>query len=300
MQMTLHEWALLIFLSIIWGGAFFFVAVAVHVVPPLTVVFLRVGIAALALFIYLRIRGEKFKLERPLLLAFLIMGMLNNIIPFSLLFWAQTTISSGLASILNATMPMFSIIVAHFALADEKMATNKIVGVVLGLLGVIALVGGGALEGENIAIFGMIACLGAAFFYACAATFGRRFRTMGISNSYVAFGQLTASTLVMIPVMLIVDRPWELSMPETNVVLAIIMLAIVSTALAYVIYFQLLASAGAVNVALVTLLVPVSAILLGTAFLNEILETRHYVGLALILTGLIAVDGRLLPKITTR
>lgn len=298
MQMTSREWALLTFLSIIWGGAFFFVAVAVHVVPPLTVVFLRVAIAALALLIYLQIRGEKLKFERSLLLAFLVMGMLNNIIPFSLLFWAQTTIPSGLASILNATMPMFSIVVAHFALADEKMAANKIIGVVLGLFGVMALVGGGALEGENVAIFGMVACLGAALSYACAATFGRRFRTMDVSNSYVAFGQLTGSTLVMIPLMLIVDRPWELSMPGTGVILAIVALALVSTALAYVIYFQLLASVGAVNVALVTLLVPVSAILLGTVFLNEILETRHYVGLALILTGLIAVDGRLLRKST--
>ncbi|MFK5978308.1 MAG: DMT family transporter [Rhizobiaceae bacterium] len=295
--MTIREWALLIFLSIIWGGAFFFVAVAVQVVPPLTVVFLRVGVAAFALFIYLRIKGEKFLFQRPLLLAFLIMGILNNIIPFSLLFWAQTTISSGLASILNATMPMFSIVVAHFMLADEKMATNKFVGVILGLFGVVTLVGGGALQGENIAIFGMIACLGAALSYACAAAFGRRFRTINVSNSYLAFGQLTASTLMMIPVMLIVDRPWELPMPGVDVILAIVMLAIVSTALAYVIYFQLLASAGSVNVALVTLLVPVSAILLGTIFLNEILETRHYVGLALILTGLIAVDGRLLRKV---
>lgn len=299
MQMTPREWALLTFLSIIWGGAFFFVAVAVHVVPPLTVVFLRVGIAALALLLYLQIKGEKLQFERSLLLAFLVMGMLNNIIPFSLLFWAQTNISSGLASILNATTPMFSIIVAHFALADEKMAANKIIGVFLGLFGVMALVGGSVIEGENIAIFGMIACLGAALSYACAATFGRRFRTMDVSNSYVAFGQLTASTLVMIPVMLIVDRPWELAMPGTGVVLAIVALALISTALAYVIYFQLLASVGAVNVALVTLLVPVSAILLGTIFLNEILETRHYVGLALILTGLIAVDGRLLRKSTT-
>ncbi|PCI06125.1 MAG: EamA family transporter [Hyphomicrobiales bacterium] len=297
--MTPREWALLTFLSIIWGGAFFFVAVAVHVVPPLTVVFLRVGIAALALLLYLQIKGEKLQFERSLLLAFLVMGMLNNIIPFSLLFWAQTNISSGLASILNATTPMFSIIVAHFALADEKMAANKIIGVFLGLFGVMALVGGSVIEGENIAIFGMIACLGAALSYACAATFGRRFRTMDVSNSYVAFGQLTASTLVMIPVMLIVDRPWELAMPGTGVVLAIVALALISTALAYVIYFQLLASVGAVNVALVTLLVPVSAILLGTIFLNEILETRHYVGLALILTGLIAVDGRLLRKSTT-
>lgn len=300
MQMTFREWVLLTFLSVIWGGAFFFVAVAVREVPPLTVVFLRVAIAAIALYFYLRIRGESLSRERSLMRAFLIMGILNNIVPFSLLFWAQTMIPSGLASILNATMPMFSIVVAHFMLADEKMAANKIAGVFLGLFGVIALMGGDALAGTNVVILGMVACLGAALSYAFAATFGRRFRTMGVSNAYVAFGQLAASTLVMIPVVLMVDQPWNLPMPGTGAILAIISLAIISTALAYVIYFYLLANAGAVNIALVTLLIPVSAIFLGTIFLNEILETRHYVGLAMILTGLIAVDGRLLGRITTR
>ena len=294
MQMTLREWLLLFLLSVIWGGAFFFAAVAVREVPPLTVVFLRVGIAALALYIYLRIRGDEMPKEKSLLTAFLIMGLMNNIIPFSLLFWAMKSIPSGLASILNATTPIFSIIVAHFMLSDEKMQMNKFIGVVLGLIGVVVLVGGDVFSSSNIAVLGMAACLVAALSYAFAIAYARRFKTLGVSNSMVAFGQLTASTLIVLPIMLVFDQPWNLPMPSGGVIASLITLALISTALAYVIYFRILAGAGAVNAALVTLLVPASAILLGILFLGEILEPRHYAGLALILTGLVAVDGRLL------
>lgn len=300
MQMTMREWAMLIFLSIIWGGAFFFAAVAVIEVPPLTVVFFRVAIAAFALFIYLRIRGDDMPNGRTLWVAFFVLGLVNNIIPFSLLFWAMKIIPSGLASILNATTPIFSIIVAHFMLADEKMELNKVFGVILGLIGVAVLVGGDAFSGSAIAILGMVACLGAALSYAFAVAYARRFKAMGVNNSMVAFGQLTASTLIMLPIMLVVDQPWKLPVPSSGAIAALITLALVSTALAYVIYFRILSGAGAVNAALVTLLVPASAILLGTMFLGEVLEPRHYAGLALILSGLIAVDGRLLHKFTTR
>ena len=298
MQMTLREWLLLFLLSVIWGGAFFFAAVAVREVPPLTVVFIRVAIAALALYIYLRIRGDEMPKEKSLLTAFFILGLMNNIIPFSLLFWAMKSIPSGLASILNATTPIFSIIVAHFMLSDEKMQMNKFIGVVLGLIGVAVLVGGDAFSSSNIAVLGMAACLVAALSYAFAIAYARRFKTMGVSNSMVAFGQLTASTLIMLPIMLVIDQPWNLPMPSGGVVASLITLALISTALAYVIYFRILAGAGAVNAALVTLLVPASAILLGILFLGEILEPRHYAGLVLILTGLVAVDGRLLRRLS--
>ncbi|MEO1406913.1 MAG: DMT family transporter, partial [Pseudomonadota bacterium] len=152
--MTLQDWALLFLLSVLWGGSFFFVAVAVGELPPLTVVVLRTGIAALTLIMILRLQREAFPFAKGAIGAFFIMGFLNNLAPFSLLFWAQTMIPSGLASILNATTPIFSIIVAHFLLADERMAANKAIGILFGFLGVVVLLGGDLLNGASIASLG--------------------------------------------------------------------------------------------------------------------------------------------------
>lgn len=293
MKMSNRDWVLLLILSLLWGGAFFFAAIAVKQVPPLTVVLCRVGIAAAVLFVYLHLKGEKFALTKPMLVAFFSMGILNNLIPFSLLFWAQTSIPSGLASILNAATPIFSIIIGHFCLSDEKMEIKKLAGVILGLFGVVVLVGGNAMSGVNLSTWGIIACIGAALSYGFASVYGRRFKSMGLSSGTVALGQLSATTCMMIPIAMVFDQPWMLDLPDTNTILAIIALATISTALAYLIFFQLLATAGAANVSLVTLLIPASAIILGTTFLGEQLETRHLIGLGLILAGLIAIDGRL-------
>jgi drug/metabolite transporter (DMT)-like permease len=300
MQMNLRDWALLGFLSVLWGGSFFFVAIAVKEVPPLTVVLARVGIGAVALYGFLRLVGERLPADRTALKAFFGMGFLNNLIPFSLFFWAQTSITGGLASILNATTPIFSILVAHFLLADERMTLGKLAGVLLGLLGVVVLIGADALSGLSAATLGMVACLGAALSYGFASVYGRRFRALGISSRAGACGQLIASTLMIAPVAVIVDRPWTLAAPSTAAVLAILGLAIASTALAYVIYFRLIGTTGAVNAALVTFLIPVSAILLGATILGERLAGQHYAGMALIALGLLAVDGRLFRMLRRR
>lgn len=300
MRMTLQDWALLVLLSVLWGGSFFFAAIAVQELPPLTVVALRTGIAALALVVVLRMRSEAWPFAKGAVVAFFVMGLLNNLLPFSLLFWAQTTIPSGLASILNATTPIFSIIVAHFLLADERMAANKAIGILFGFLGVVVLLGGDVLNGASIASLGMLACLGAALSYGFAGVYGRRFKAMNLTATQVAFGQLVATTLMMVPIIFAVDRPWALSMPSLPVIASVLALAIVSTALAYVIFFRILASAGAVNVALVTLLVPVSAILLGTFILGEQLSLRHYAGMGLIGIGLLAIDGRIMDRLSRK
>lgn len=296
MQMSARDWGLLFVLSILWGGAFFFTAVAVREIPPLTLVLCRVGIAALALYLYLSLSNGLPATFRPLIVPCLIMGFLNNLVPFSLLFWAQTEITSGLASILNATTPIFSMLVAHFLLADERMAANKLCGVIAGFAGVAVLIGGNALTGIDDATLGILACLGAALSYGFASVYGRQFRKMGVTPGAGAFGQLLGSTAMMTPVVLIVDRPWEMATPGMLPILATLGLALASTALAYLIYFRLLATAGAVNAALVTLLIPPSAIALGTVFLGEVLEPRHLAGMGLILIGLIAVDGRVLRR----
>jgi drug/metabolite transporter (DMT)-like permease len=295
-RMTGQDWALLFLLSIFWGGSFFFSAVAVRELPPLTVVVLRTAIAALTLFAILRIRGEAWPVVRETVVPFAIMGLLNNLLPFSLLFWALTAIPSGLASILNATTPIFSIIVAHFVLADERMARNRIVGILFGFLGVVVLIGTDVLSGTAVASLGMLACLGAALSYGFAGVYGRRFKAMQLAATQVAFGQLFATTILALPFVLAIDRPLGLPLPSPAAIGAVLALAVVSTALAYAIFFRILASAGAVNVALVTLLVPVSAIFLGTLILGENLAGRHFIGMTLIGIGLLAIDGRALDR----
>ncbi len=293
MRMTYRDWGLLFLLSLLWGGGFFCAAVAVRELPPLTLVLVRTSLAALALILVLRAGGEGWPFRGRAVPAFLIMGLLNNLLPFSLLFLAQTMIPSGLASILNATTPIFAIIAAHFLLPDERMVPNKAVGIVFGFLGVVVLLGGGLLDGKGFAVAGMLACLGAALSYGLAGAYGRRFRSMDLTARQVACGQLTATALMMIPIAGLIDRPWTLAVPHLTTVAAVLALALASTALAYVLFFRLLASAGAVNTALVTLLVPVSAILLGALFLGESLSPRHYAGMALIGAGLLAIDGRI-------
>lgn len=296
MRMTYRDWGLLFLLSLLWGGAFFFAAVAVRELPPLTVVLSRTSLAAVTLACVVWLGGEAWPFRGRAIPTFLIMGLLNNLLPFSLLFWAQTMIPSGLASILNATTPIFAIIAAHFLLADERMAPNKAVGIAFGFVGVVVLLGGDLWDGRGFALAGMLACLGAALSYGLAGTFGRRFRGMGLSAKQVALGQLVATTLMMVPVASLIDRPWTLLVPSLWVIASLVALAVVSTALAYVIFFRLLASAGAVNTALVTLLIPVSAILLGAVFLGERLAWPHYLGMGLIGAGLLAIDGRVFGR----
>lgn len=284
------DWTLLFVLSILWGGSFFFSKVALVDLPPFVVVLARVGIAAAALFIYLRANRQKIPTDLATWMAFLGMGLLNNLVPFSLIFWGQTQIASGLASILNATMPVFSILVAHVLTTDERMTLVKIVGVVLGFAGVVVLMLGTDLSAQLLPI---LACLGAALSYGFASVFGRRFRQMGIAPATGAFGQTAATTLMMLPIVLVADEPWHLAMPSGQTMLALLALGLLSTALAYIIFFHILAVGGAINSSLVTLLIPVSAVLLGSLFLEERLSKQHFASMMLISAGLLSIDGRL-------
>ncbi len=291
------EWALLIILSILWGGSFFFVGIAVKALPPFTIVALRVTIAALALNMLVPAMGHRMPTSGKTWLAFLGMGLLNNAVPFSLIVWGQIYIASGLASILNAATPFFGVIVAHFFLADERLSGRRLIGVLIGIAGVAIMIGLQALDGlggGNIALLAQLAIIGATISYAFSGVYGRRFSGMGVAPMVVATGQLTAASALLIPVALVVDQPWDLAVPNPNVWWAIIGLALISTSLAYIIYFRILAVAGATNLLLVTLLVPVSAILLGTTILGEQLEPRHFTGMGLLAVGLIIIDGRLL------
>lgn len=292
--MTTRVWAWLLSLAVLWGCTYFFAKVALGELAPLSVVFGRVAIAALALNLVLAATvGSLFQRNVPWR-TFFAMGLLNNLVPFGLIFWGQTQIASALAAILNATTPLFTLIVAHFLTQDERITPVKLAALVIGISGVAVLMGPAALASGD-GFWGQIACLGAALSYAFAGIYGRRFKAMGIAPLDAAAGQLTASTMLILPIMLILDRPWLLpSFPSIAVWASLASLALLSTALAYVLYFRILAAAGATNLLLVTFLIPPTAILLGTVFLGEHLLSRHVTGMALIGLSLVAIDGRLL------
>ncbi len=289
--MTLGEWTTLVVLAGVWGGSFFFNAVALGSLPVLTVVAGRVVLAALLLTLLLAATGQRMPRAPSVWAAFFGMGLLNNALPFSLIVWGQTHIASGTASIINAATPLFGVLLAHWLTADERMTASRVAGVLAGFAGVAAMMDG-ALAAGGEAVKGEIACLAAAFSYARAGLFGRRFRAMGVGPMVTATGQLAAAGLVLLPVALIADRPWTLPPPGLPAVGALLGLAAVSTAFAYVLFFRLLATAGATNLMLVTLLVPVSAVLLGVLSLGEALTARQFLGAGLIALGLAAIDGR--------
>lgn len=290
------EWAMLLTLSLLWGGSFFFTGVAVQELPPLTLVTLRVGLAALILWGVVRGMGLALPREPRVWAAFFGMGLLNNVVPFTLIVWGQTHIASGLASILNATTPLATVLVAHALTTDEPMTANRLAGVTIGFAGVVLIVGPDVLGGLGANVLAQLACLAAALAYAFAGVYGRRFKRMGVPPMLTATGQVAASTLMLLPLALVVDQPWTLPAPGLSTWGAVLGIAALSTALAYVLYFRLLASAGATNLLLVTFLIPVSAILLGTAFLGERLDGRHYLGVLVIGLGLATIDGRLLAQ----
>lgn len=289
--MGLGEWLLIGVLSMIWGGSFFFIAVAVSEVPPFSLVLCRVGLAAVSLLAYCVLTGRRLPLDPALWGAFLIMGAVNNLIPFSLIAWSQQHIQSSLASILNATTPIFSVLLTHFLTREERLTLNRAGGVLLGWLGVALLIGIDAVGGLDLQVMGYVAVLGAALCYACAAIFGRRFRN--VPPITVTTGMLCCSTVMLIPLALIFEQPLSLD-PSLTAWGAILGLSLISTSLAYLIYFRVLATAGATNILLVTFLIPVSAILLGVLILGERLEWNALGGMLIIFAGLVAIDGRLL------
>ncbi|MEQ9812434.1 MAG: DMT family transporter [Azospirillaceae bacterium] len=285
------EWLMLVTLSVLWGGSFFFNAVALEALAPLHLVLLRVGIAALVLWTIIAVRRVPLPRGSRAWAGFLAMGLLNNALPFSLIVWGQTQISSSLASILNATTPFFAVLLTHALTVDERISRAKLTGVPIGLAGVVLLIGPDALAGAAADVLGQLAILGAAISYALAGIFGRRMGgTVPLVN---AAGMLTGATILMLPLAL--AQPLAApGLPGLAATGAILGSAVFSTALAYLLYFRILRVAGATNVLLVTFLVPVSAVLLGVGLLGESLGWRTLAGMATIFAGLAIIDGRLL------
>jgi drug/metabolite transporter (DMT)-like permease len=301
-RMNAQTWGLLALLGLIWGGSFFFARVAVAYVPPATLVLLRVGIAALALHIYVAGRFDIYATLRIRWREFLLLGLINNAIPHMLIFLGQTQIGAGLAAILNATTPIFTVLIANQMTVDEKLSSQKIGGCLIGLVGTAVLIGPRALApftgDSGPPLWAVLLPVLAAVSYGFAATYGKRFR--GTAPPVIAAGQLTASTLLMLPVSFALDTPWQLALPPLTAILAVLALALVSTAYGYILFFRIMAAAGATNTSLVTLLVPPSAILAGMLFLGETLTPLGVLGMVLVLLGLVVLDGRVLAHVRSR
>jgi drug/metabolite transporter (DMT)-like permease len=289
--MSARDWAQLLLLGALWGGSFFFGRIAVAETGPLRLVLYRVAIAALVLNLWLLVRGTSIRAALPRALGFIGLAILNNIIPFSLIFFGQTRIGAGLAAILNATTPFWTVIAANALTSDEKFTANKVAGILLGIAGTAVMVGPNALSGFGAPAWAQLCVLGAALSYAFAAIFARRFR--GTDSTLLATGQLTASTLVMAILVPLAGQP-VVTAVSPGTWAAVAALGILSTAVAYILFFNLINSAGATNASLVTLVVPVGAILLGTIFLGERLDIQQISGMVLIGLGLATIDGRML------
>ncbi len=298
-QMTAKDIFALIVLSILWGGSFFFIEVLVELLPPLTIVTLRVFLAAVALWIIILFMKIDLPKKASHWWALVMVGALNNALPFCLITWGQTQINSGLASILNATTPFFTVVLAGAFLADEKITKGKFWGVLIGIIGTIVMIGPEALNGLSGSVLGQLAVMGAALSYAVAAVYSRRFKTIGLSPLMIATGQVTMATILLIPLTLYIDQPWTLINPGIAAWVYMAGLAFFSTVLAYILYFKLIESAGATNAALVTFLIPISAILLGVIILGESFTTLQGLGMALIGLGLLVMDGRIFKKLRT-
>jgi drug/metabolite transporter (DMT)-like permease len=291
------SWGLIAILSILWGGAFALIEVGLRSFPPTTLVFIRIGFAVPPLLLALKLMGEKLPTDFASWRMLAAIGLLNCALPFMLFFWGQQYLDSGYASILNATTPLWSVPIAHFMTSDERATPARIVGVLFGMAGIIVMVGPDASKGLSQNLLAQIACLVSTVFYCIAAIYGRRLSQAKMAPMVIATGQTMMGALFLIPAMMIIDQPLTLPMPRLDASLAGLTLALLSTALAYGLYFKLIDRAGASNATLVAFIMPILAVLLGIAFLNETLNVGQIAGAALIAVGLATIDGRLFARL---
>ena len=291
-----NGWLLIGILAILWGGAFFLIEVGLRSYPPISLVFMRLALAAPPMWIAMRLMGERLPTTGRIWGLLTIVGALNCALPFALFFWGQQYLDSGYASILNATTPLWGVLTAHFLTRDEKATPARIIGVLTGMAGIIVMVGPEAMKGLSNNLLAQIACIVSTIFYSFAAIYGRRLSQTALTPMAVATGQTMAAAVLMVPIVLFVDQPWAMATPRLDATLAGITLALLSTALAYTLYFRLIDRAGASNAQLVAFLMPILAVILGIAFLGESLNQGQIIGAVLIAFGLVIIDGRLLAR----
>lgn len=294
LHMGTREWLLLGTLSILWGCSFLFVELALRDMPVFTVALARAGIAAAFLLLLMAITGSSFLPLAQRWREFILLGALRAAIPMSLIVWAQTRIDSGVAGILNSTSPLFTMVIAHLLTSDDRLTARKLIGCFIGMVGVIVMIGMEFIHEFGSGIAGQLAMLGATCSYGFAAVYGRRFDRR--SNTASAAGMLCGATLLILPLALMIDRPWTLN-PSLHSVGALGGLAFLSTALAFVVWFRLIHTAGPSNTSLVTFLIPFTAVGLGMLLLGERPSLGSLLGLAIILTGVAVTQTRPHPQV---
>ncbi len=296
-SMDLTDWLLLLLLSLLWGGSFFFNEIILRQLAPFTLVFARVSLAAVFLWVFIffsrgRRSASPAKISKQFIITSMVLGILNNFVPFSLIVWGQQYIEGGEASIINAAAPLFSAILGQFIRGGEKLTKNRIIGLIVGWFGVFLLVGQSGYSESGSIFYGRLAVLGASLCYALGALYGKRF---SFPPKVLAAGMLSASAIYLLPFVIFIDEPWGIQL-HTGTLLSMISLSLFSTALAYLIYFKLLARVGATNLLLVTFLIPLTALILGLMYLGETPGLRAFIGFGILTAGLIIVDGRFVRK----
>lgn len=299
LSMTRLEWGLLFLLSFLWGGSFFFIELALRDLPLFTIGFARLFFATLGLYAVMAFMGLSLPKSRSGWLACFFLGFVNNALPFSLLIWGQKHIDSGIAAILISTTPLFTLVCAHFFSADEKMTAGRFFGIVMGICGVALMLAPGIGGGARLPLVACLACLGTAFCYGISGVFARRFLLSKNPPVSAATGQVLTAAILLLPFVLFLEQPWTLPMPRASSWAALIAMGLFSTALAYTLYFRILVSAGAMNLSLVSLLIPANAVLLGIFVLNEQFLLNHVAGMTLILLSLTTLDARLLRRLAS-
>ena len=280
----------LLVLALLWGPSFFFIKIAVSEIPPFTLVLGRVGIAAGLLYLLLRWQGQRFPKFGPFWGHFAVIGFFSNALPFTLFNWSELHISSALASILNGTTPLFTLVLAHFFVADDRMTPLKSVGALVGFGGLILLIGPALLAGVHATTLGLLAATAAAFSYGVALVYVRK-NLRGLPPLVGPTAQLLAATIYVAPLALIVDRPFSRALPSWEAIGAVLFLAVLGTGLAFVLYYRLIEHTSATFVSMVTYLVPVVGLALGVFILHERPGWNAYAGCALILLGVMIVNG---------
>jgi len=289
-----RTWAELFLLALIWGGSFLSIRLALDDVPFVTSVAHRVFWAAVILWGYVWMRGLTVPRDVRTWAALIVMGLLNNVIPFSLMAWGQLHIPTGLTSVFNAGTAIFGVVIAALILSDERMTKRKLIGSLIGFFGVATAIGLGSLRNFDISSLAQLAVVGGTISYAFASVWAR-LRLANLTPQMAAAGMLTGSSLVMVPAAFLIDGMPSFALSVTAFG-AIAYYVIFATAGAYLLYYRIIAAAGAANAMIVTLLIPPVSIILGALVLDETLSPNVYAGLALLALGLVILDGRLFKR----
>jgi len=298
--MNAREWTLLFIVAFLWGSAFLFVAVAVKAFPPLTLGAIRLVLGGSLLMVLLYATGGRIIFTRKVIGWYFAVASVNSLVPIYLTSWAQQYITVGVTAILNGAVPLATLFAAHLLTREEKLTGPKLAGTLVGLAGIIFIVGPDALRGFDRNLTAQIAAIVATIFFGFGTVFGRRFRALGVAPLAATAGTLMTSGLMFLPLAIAIDQPWNLPAPDRFALASALAAGLFSTATAHFLFYRLLSTAGATNASLVTLISVPTAILLGALVLGEVLELRHFIGMAIVAIGLAIVDGRPLAALARR